>query len=147
MIYRVLPAIPFALLSLCTAVLVSAAASGEPASVKVDLSDQGGHDRILLSPAEVKQGPVEFHIKNTSKTQMHEFLLAPWKGSITSLPYNAKEGEVAEGKISDLAGVEDMKPGAQAILRLPLKPGRYVAFCDQPGHYKAGMEARFTVKK
>ncbi len=78
---------------------------------------------------------------------MHEFLITPWKGKITALPYNKKEDEVIEDKLPHLAGVEDMKPGAKAILRLPLEAGRYVVFCNQPGHYKLGMVARFTVTK
>jgi uncharacterized cupredoxin-like copper-binding protein len=43
--------------------------------------------------------------------------------------------------------VEDMKPGAEATLRLPLKPGSYALFCNQPGHYKLGMVAAFTVTR
>ena len=52
-----------------------------------------------------------------------------------------------EGALPQLAGVEDMKPGAEATLRLPLKPGRYAVFCNQPGHYKLGMVTDFTVSK
>ena len=76
---------------------------------------------------------------------MHEFLIAPWKGAITKLPYNDKKGAVIEAKMRQLQGVEDMKPGAEATLRLSLKSGPYVVFCNQPGHYKLGMVARFTV--
>ena len=126
---------------------VSAAFAAEPATVKVDLSDKGGKDRIILSTDKVKAGGVEFEIKNTSKDQMHEFLISSWKGKITALPYKDSDGQVAEDKVPQLAGVEDMKPGAEATLRLPLKAGKYVVFCNQPGHYKLGMEARFTVMK
>jgi uncharacterized cupredoxin-like copper-binding protein len=38
-----------------------------------------------------------------------------------------------------------MPPGTATTVRLVLEPGQYVAFCNQPGHYKAGMERRFTV--
>lgn len=126
-------------------VALTTAAWAEPTSLKVDLSDKGGKDRIFLSTNHVKTGGVEFHIKNTSTTSLHEFLIIPWKGAITSLPYDNKTDQVIESKLLKLVGVEDMKPGAEAILRLPLKPGRYVVFCNQPGHYKQGMEARFTV--
>jgi uncharacterized cupredoxin-like copper-binding protein len=123
----------------------SAAMAAEPASVKVDLSDKGGKFGILMSADHVKEGAVEFTIKNTSTTLLHEFLITPWQGAMTSLPYDAKTLQVKEEKLPKLAGVEDMKPGAEAILRLPLKAGRYVVFCDQPGHYKMGMVALFTV--
>jgi uncharacterized cupredoxin-like copper-binding protein len=144
MTHRILRSIPLALLALTIPAFASAAAA-EPASVKVNLSDKGGKDRILLSTNHVKAGEVEFEITNTSKSQMHEFLIAPWKGAITKLPYNDKEGAVREAKVRQLQGVEDMKPGAEATLRLSLRPGPYVVFCNQPSHYKLGMEARFTV--
>jgi uncharacterized cupredoxin-like copper-binding protein len=130
----------------CPAVF-SAALAAEPASVKVDLSDKGGQDRIILSTDKVKGGTVEFEIKNSSASQMHEFLITPWKGSVTALPYNVTKGQVVEDKLPKLAGVEDMKPGAEATLRLPLKAGKYVVFCNQPGHYKLGMVAAFTVTR
>ena len=127
--------------------IVSGALAAEPTSVKVNLSDKGGKDRIILSSDKVKAGTVEFEIKNGSADQMHEFLIAPWKGAITALPYNASQGQVVEEKVPQLAGVEDMKPGAEATLRLPLKAGKYVVFCNQPSHYKLGMVARFTVTR
>jgi uncharacterized cupredoxin-like copper-binding protein len=130
---------------LSAAALTTAAYSAEPASVKVDLSDKGGKYSIIMSSDHAKAGTVEFNIKNTSSKILHEFLITPWKGAITALPYDVNKGQVVEEKLPKLAGVEDMKPGAEAILRLPLKPGRYVVFCDQPGHYKMGMVTRFTV--
>ncbi len=139
---RILRFIPFAFLALATSALAA-----EPASVKVNLSDKGGQDRILLSANQVKAGGVEFEITNTSKDSLHEFLIAPWKGAITKLPYNDTKGAVVELKVHQLQGVEDMKPGAEATLRLSLKSGPYVVFCNQPGHYKLGMVARFTVTK
>lgn len=144
MTHRVLRSIPLALLALTLPVAASAAAAA-PASVKVDLSNKGGKDRILMSSHQAKAGAVEFHITNVSKSEMHEFLVTPWKGAITALPYDKGQAQVVETKLPQLAGVEDMKPGAKAILRLPLKAGRYAVFCDQPGHYKDGMVARFTV--
>ena len=131
----------------CAPALASVALAAEPAAVKVDLSDKGGKDRIILSTAKVKAGGVEFEIKNSSADQLHEFLITPWKGAITALPYNDSKGQVVEDKLSQLAGVEDMKPGAEATLRLPLKAGKYVVFCNQPGHYKLGMVARFTATR
>lgn len=134
-------------LLLSSPAVISAALAAEPTSVKVDLSDKGGKDRIILSTAKVKAGAVEFEVKNTSPDQMHEFLIAPWNGAITALPCDNTKGQVVEGKVPQLAGVEDMKPGAEATIRLPLKAGKYVVFCNQPGHYTLGMVARFTVTR
>ncbi|MGN6571456.1 MAG: hypothetical protein ACTHLO_08580 [Pseudolabrys sp.] len=121
--------------------------AAEPASVKVSLWEKDGADGITLSTHEAKAGAVEFEIKNTSKQTVHEFLITPWKGSSKALPYNDTKGEVREGKLAELAGVEDMKPGAEATLRLPMKPGHYAVFCNQAGHYKMGMIADFTVAR
>lgn len=122
--------------------------AAEPASVKVTLTDQAGKDmRIALSKNKVKAGAVEFEVTNASTDLTHEFLVTPWKGAITSLPYDAKENAVAENKLPHLQGVEDMPAGAKATIRLVLKAGEYVVFCNQAGHYKMGMEARFTVAK
>ena len=122
--------------------------AGEPTSVKVTLSDQAGKAMaITLSQDKVKSGAIEFEVTNTSTDLMHEFLITPWKGAITSLPYDAKEKAVAEDKLPHLQGIEDMPIGAKATIRLVLAPGEYVVFCNQTGHYKMGMEHRFTVTK
>ena len=135
------------MLALACAGLTSAAVAAEPVSVKVSLWDKDGSDGITLSTNKAKAGAVEFEIKNTSKQTMHEFLITPWRGSIKALPYNDTKGHVREDRLSQLAGVEDMKPGAEATLRLPMKAGHYAVFCNQPGHYKMGMVAAFTVAK
>ena len=138
------------LFAVATALVIAAplANAAEPASVKVTLTDQTGKDmRIGLSTNKVKAGAVEFEVTNASTDQMHEFLITSWKGAITSLPYDAKESAVDEDKLPHLEGVEDMPAGAKATLRLVLTPGEYVVFCNQAGHYKMGMEARFTVTK
>ena len=137
----------FGIAGVTAAVCLASAAAGaaEPASVKVSLWEKDGGDGITLSTQQVKAGAVEFEIRNTSKQNVHEFLITPWKGSSKALPYNDTKGEVREGKLDRLAGVEDMKPGAEATLRLPMKPGRYAVFCNQAGHYKMGMVADFTV--
>jgi uncharacterized cupredoxin-like copper-binding protein len=147
MTHRAVRPFLLSLFLLCSPAVASAALATEPASVKVDLSDKGSQERIILSTNKVKAGAVEFEIKNSSADQMHEFLITPWKGSVTALPYDDSKGQVVEGKLPGLAGVEDMKPGAEATLRLPFKPGSYALFCNQPGHYKLGMVAAFTVTR
>lgn len=135
-----------ALAALVLLIGIQPLAAAEPASVKVTLWDKGGQTMgITLSQNNVKTGAVEFEVTNSSTATMHEFLITPWKGAITSLPYDAKASAVAEDKLPRLEGVEDMKPGAEATIRLVLAPGEYVVFCNQTGHYKMGMEQRFTV--
>ena len=143
-----IPRMPLLIAATALVIAVPLAHASEPASVKVTLTDQAGKDmRMILSTDKVKAGTVEFEVTNASTYQMHEFLIAPWKGSIAKLPYDAKNNAVAEDKLAQLQGVEDMPAGAKAILRLVLTPGEYVVFCNQAGHYKMGMEARFTVTR
>ena len=40
---------------------------------------------------------------------------------------------------------EDIAAGSTTSLTVDLKPGRYVAICNLPGHYQQGMYASFTV--
>ncbi|HLI11341.1 MAG TPA: hypothetical protein VKY65_07045 [Alphaproteobacteria bacterium] len=138
-----------ALMAVGGAVTIAAAAyAGEPDTVKVELWNKSdGTMGITLSQDKIKAGAVEFKIKNASGNTMHEFLITPWKQDVKSLPYDAKEDEVAEDKLPRLAGIEDMKPGTAATLRLALPPGTYVVFCNQTGHYKMGMARRLTVTR
>jgi uncharacterized cupredoxin-like copper-binding protein len=120
--------------------------AGEPVSITVSLWNKAdGTMGITLSADHADGSAVDFHIKNTSADTMHELLITAWRGAADTLPYDANDAQVDEDKLPQLAGIEDMKPGAEAILRLPLKPGRYVLFCNQPGHYKMGMVRVFTM--
>jgi uncharacterized cupredoxin-like copper-binding protein len=41
--------------------------------------------------------------------------------------------------------IEDMAPGQTGHMTVNLKPGRYMLFCNLPGHYAAGQHTMFTV--
>ncbi len=77
-------------LAVCFAVLLAILSidlfAAEPASIKVLLWNKGNKMGLTMDKTNVSSGPVEFEIRNTSKTVMHEFLIAPWKGALTSLP-------------------------------------------------------------
>jgi uncharacterized cupredoxin-like copper-binding protein len=122
------------------------ALAAEPASVTVQLSD-GVNGKMLLSvsPSKVAAGPVEFTIENESHTMKHEFLIVPWTGADAALPYDAKTQQVAEDKLKGLRGVEDLNPRETVTARFALKKGRYVVFCNEPGHYRDDMRSDFVV--
>jgi uncharacterized cupredoxin-like copper-binding protein len=120
------------------------AAEVEPPQIAVKLWNKSdGSMGITLDKTQVPAGPVELNISNTSKNMMHEALVAPWSGSPTALPYSNKTASVKESAVPGLQGQEDMKPGLKTTVLLNLKPGTYVIFCNQPGHYKMGMYATF----
>ncbi|HDR9483041.1 TPA: hypothetical protein QDC20_000134 [Burkholderia aenigmatica] len=118
----------------------------EPASVRVTLSDgKNGSMSLTLTPSKVAAGPVEFTIANASHTMKHEFLILPWSGSDAALPYSAKTQQVAEDQLKGLQGVEDLSPRETVTARFSLKAGRYLVFCNEPGHYRAAMHTDLLV--
>jgi uncharacterized cupredoxin-like copper-binding protein len=133
-----------ALAALCAA----PASAAEPPTIAVTLGSPPGGKKMAmtLSADTVKAGAVEFDVKNASTEATHEFLLLPWPGALTALPYDAIADQADEDKLKGLQGLDDIKPGLEAKLRLILRPGKYALFCNQPGHYKGGMIRRFIVR-
>ncbi|WP_396333958.1 hypothetical protein [Burkholderia anthina] len=122
--------------------------AAEPASVRVTLSDgKNGSMSLTLTPSKVAAGPVEFTIANESHTMKHELLILPWSGSDAALPYSAKTQQVAEDQLKGLQGVEDLSPRETVTARFSLKAGRYLVFCNEPGHYRAAMHTDLLVGK
>ncbi len=102
---------------------------------------------IKSDAATVKAGRVTFAAVNQSKTLVHEVLVMPALPEGKSAPYDAKADKVMESRVHSLGEISDLKPGARGKLTLTLKPGSYVLFCNEPGHYKAGMTTTLVVEK
>jgi uncharacterized cupredoxin-like copper-binding protein len=106
-----------------------------PGSVSVKLGEMFVRPDVTQGAA----GNVTFHVQNTGKL-VHEMIVgkAPINGPLTTgkMSEATKVGEVAE-----------LKPGAAGSVKLSLKPGRYVLFCNVPGHFAAGQHVAFTVTK
>jgi len=88
---------------------------------------------------------VTFQVANKSKSEVHEMLVVKTDRPATALPYGARAEEVDEDKIKSLGEVSELKPGKSGSLTLDLKPGSYLLLCNQPGHMRHGMWARFEV--
>jgi uncharacterized cupredoxin-like copper-binding protein len=98
-------------------------------------------------PATIKAGQVTFHITNDDTSDTHEFLifksgLAPGKLPLDS---NSNVDVTAPG-LTKIGGIAPLSPGESKDLTVTLDPGKYVALCNLPGHYEAGMFAGFTVQ-
>jgi uncharacterized cupredoxin-like copper-binding protein len=106
-----------------------------------------GNMRISLDHSTVAAGRVKFRAINKSKNLIHEVIVVRVDPKKPSLPYDEKKGEVIEKQIQHLGEISELKPGAAGAITLSLKPGSYVLICNQPGHYKAGMVANFSVTK
>jgi uncharacterized cupredoxin-like copper-binding protein len=117
---------------------VAAAGAPSPATagaVSVKLGEMFVRPDVTQGAA----GKVTFHVQNTG-TLVHEMIVG-------RVPI---KGPLADGRMSEktsVGEVAELKPGAAGSVKLSLKPGRYVLFCNVPGHFAAGQHAAFTVTK
>lgn len=139
------------MLSVATAVAFSAGLMlAGPAladtTIKVTESGEGGEAMsLVLDPPAVKAGPVVFQVKNDAMTEEHEMVVVKLKSADQKIPLNKSKHRVNESKLKSLGEVSDLKPGANGSLKVDLKPGTYLLFCNIKGHYEAGMQAKLTV--
>ena len=84
-------------------------------------------------------GKVTFRVQNTGKL-VHEMIVgqAPIKGPLGT-------GKMSEA--TSVGEVAELKPGSAGSVKLSLKPGNYILFCNVPGHFLAGQHVAFTVTK
>lgn len=103
-------------------------------------------DEYKLSPdvASARAGAVRLKGKNVGVTE-HEVVVAASDLKPGNLPTSAG-GDVDEDSLDVVGEVSETRPGKTGATTLDLKPGRYVMFCNVPGHYAAGMYGRLTVK-
>lgn len=130
--------------------LIAPASAANPTPVQVELWNKtDGSQGMTLSTDHAKAGKVEFQVKNSSTTMVHEFLI--WKTNLAFDKFPKDPNNPAKVDEDKLKGVkelsDDLDPGKSGALTMDLKPGRYVVFCNQPGHFDAGMHLVFTVTK
>ncbi len=94
---------------------------------------------ITADAASAPAGKVTFEVTNDSVDIVHEMLVVPIVDDTTPLPYVADENRVDEEAAGDLGEVSELDPGKSGALTLDLKPGKYLLFCNVPGHYVMGM--------
>ena len=124
--------------------LTVAATAASPQVVNAELWNKNdGSQGVTLSTDHVKPGKVEFKVKNVSGDEDHELLLVK-ADSIDKLPMDSSGERVDEDKLQGLKELGDVHPGKTRNTTVTLKPGNYVLFCNEAGHFKAGMYAKFT---
>jgi uncharacterized cupredoxin-like copper-binding protein len=101
---------------------------------------------INVNPKSVPHGNVKFNVTNLASTFVHEVIIAPVTGENQVLTYDAAKNKVDEESLKTLGKVAEIDPNKSASLTLELKPGKYVLFCNIPGHFMAGMWAVIEVK-
>jgi len=106
--------------------------------------DMPSNMAVKLSTNKVAAGEVTFLVTNSSTEMEHEMILVPFAGK--ALPYDDKNAKLNEDEAGSLGEVSETKPGHSGQLKLKLKPGNYVLFCNIPGHFANGMWAKLTVE-
>jgi len=103
-----------------------------------------GSQGVTLSTDHIKPGKVVFNVKNISTDEDHELLLA-LADSPDALQVDESGARIDEDKLKNLKELGDVHPGKSRSTTLTLKAGKYMLFCNEAGHFKAGMYAAFTV--
>jgi uncharacterized cupredoxin-like copper-binding protein len=98
-------------------------------------------------PASIKAGQVTFHVTNTDTSDTHSFVIIKTDLPAGKLPLDSSNNvdETAAG-LTKIDEIPEISSGDTKDLTLTLEPGKYVAICNLPGHYEAGMYAAFTVQ-
>jgi uncharacterized cupredoxin-like copper-binding protein len=124
------------------AMLLLTACGGAQGKVNVTL----GIFKIDM-PSTIKAGQVTFHVTNEDTSDTHEFVIFKTDLAAGSLPLDSSGNvdETAQG-LTHIDEIPVMAPGDVKDLTVTLQPGKYVAICNLPGHYQAGMYAGFTVQ-
>jgi uncharacterized cupredoxin-like copper-binding protein len=101
----------------------------------------------ITMPSKIKAGQVTFHVTNIDSSDTHSFIIFKTDLAPGNLPLDSSNNvvETAPG-LTRIDGITTLEPNATQDLVVTLQPGKYVAICDLPGHYQAGMYAGFTVQ-
>jgi len=119
--------------------------AGEGATLEIKMGD------YYFDPedATAKAGPTMIEAPNEGKME-HELVLFKSEMDPAKLPTDAN-GEVDEEKLDESSEAEeigeiaDVEPGDTKSEEFDLTPGKYVMFCNLPGHYAQGMYGTLTV--
>jgi uncharacterized cupredoxin-like copper-binding protein len=107
-------------------------------------------DDYTFSPSDAAAKAASVTISAPNNGQVvHELVLAKTDADPGALPTTA-DGEVDEAKLEargeDAGEIADVEAGDTKEGTFKLTPGRYVMFCNIPGHYAQGMYGTLTVK-
>jgi uncharacterized cupredoxin-like copper-binding protein len=100
---------------------------------------------ITLDHDTVAAGEVTFEVTNDSRSMIHEMVVTPVADENLPLPYITDEERVDEDAAGHVGEVAELDPGKSGALTVTLQPGRYVLYCNIPGHYVLGMWSILTV--
>ena len=94
---------------------------------------------ITANPKTVRRGPVTIKVTNLASQMIHEVIVARVPEGTAKLPYDQNAQRADEDSLQNFGSVNEIDPNKTASLTLELKPGKYMLYCNLPGHYMAGM--------
>jgi uncharacterized cupredoxin-like copper-binding protein len=126
-----------------TAAAAGGAAGGKTVEIKM------GDYYFDPKDATAKAGTTTIEAPNEGAVE-HELVLFKTNMSPGKLPTEAS-GDVSEEKLDQVAEeageIADIESGDTGSEEFNLTPGKYVMFCNLPGHYARGMYGTVTVTK
>jgi uncharacterized cupredoxin-like copper-binding protein len=136
-------------LALTLGFLTSAAAFADgSAVVEVMMTNKSDGSQVMsLSESAVHAGIVVFKVMNHSPDTVHEFLVVKTDMDPDALPMSDDGTKLDEDKLQGIQELGDLDPGKSGEMKMTLAPGHYLLFCNEPGHFKAGMHASFSVSQ
>ncbi len=124
----------------------AATPAGNPAPTEV-VTVSMTNFAFKFTPPEIHAGVVKFVVNNDATDQMHEIWLVKTDLPVDKLPLTSDGTAIDETstQLTKIGSVEDVNAGASGSMIVTLQPGRYVYFCNKPGHYKLGMAGEMNV--
>jgi uncharacterized cupredoxin-like copper-binding protein len=118
----------------------AASASGRPSTVAVV-----ERDFQITAPRVVSAGSVDVVVTNQGP-DMHELIVV--RHGSGPLPMDKDGLTVDEDVLKPVTAgsLEPAEPGRPRTLRLHLRPGHYVLFCNMSGHELGGMDTDLVVR-
>jgi uncharacterized cupredoxin-like copper-binding protein len=101
---------------------------------------------VHVSSHTVPAGEVTFEVTNSSRQLVHEMVISPVDHTHAPLSYDGAGNAVDEDAAGHLGEVPELAPGTKGALKLTLKPGTYILYCNVAGHHALGMWTPLTVK-
>jgi uncharacterized cupredoxin-like copper-binding protein len=127
----------------------AAATGGDGNGAEATLSIAMGDFFFAPKNTTAKAGPTTIEAPNEGSVE-HELVLFKTNMNPAKLPTEAGGG-VDEEKMDQVAEeggeIPDVEGGETKSNKFNLTPGRYVIFCNLPGHYAQGMYGTLTVTK
>jgi uncharacterized cupredoxin-like copper-binding protein len=125
------------------AAVVTACSGGKTGgAVAVTLSEYA----VAADPQTVAPGRVAFTAKNAGQITHEMVVLRTDRVPDALATAEGKVDEDASGTVIGEIPEAQLPPGAESTLMVDLPAGRYVLFCNIPGHYQAGMRTQLTVR-